>query len=158
MNFDVFEVEFDGIDKCGKDTLVQTMFKVYPNYCAYQARGLISQVAYNLLYNRDWTYSVTEGYIKNSLFIKLDVDKDDWIKRLEDSNEIEENKKRTDVDFVSDYERHKKAFDDAFDNLKNLEVSKNYQDHFLCFNTSKMTAVEIAEEIKNRLISLNKND
>lgn len=154
-NVEVFEVEFDGIDKCGKDTLVHTMFKVFPNYCAYQARGLQSQIAYSKLYNRPWNYPVTEGYIQNSLFIYLDVDEEDWLLRLRNSNEIENNKKRTDVDFVSDYAKHRKAFDDAWNDLISSELGKKYSSHFLYFNTSKMTAVEIAEAVKQQLIKLN---
>ena len=103
-NIRVFEVEFDGIDKCGKDTLVQTMFKVFPNYCAYQARGLQSQIAYSHLYDRPWNYPVTDGYKENALFVYLDVEKEDWLQRLKDTNEITNNKNRSDVDFVITFE------------------------------------------------------
>ena len=151
----VFNVEFDGIDKCGKDTLVHTMFKVFPNYCAYQSRGLLSQVAYSRLYNRSWQYPVTEGYIQNTLFVKLDVEKDDWLKRLEESNEIELNKSRTDVDFVSDYTRHNDAFDNAWIEVKNYEPAKKYEDHFVCYNTTTMSAEEIAKSDAETLKSLN---
>lgn len=154
LTFKVFNVEFEGIDKCGKDTLKQTMFKVYPNTCAYKARGILSQLAYNLLYNRDWQYHITEGYFQNSLFVYLDIDKEDWLKRLQDSNEIAENANRSDVAFVADYARHKKAFDDAWIELSSYFDSK-YALHFLRVNTSELSAEEIAELVKQRLLLLN---
>ena len=153
--FHVFNVEFDGIDKCGKDTLKQTMFKVFPNTCAYKARGILSQIAYSQLYGRNWQYCMTEGYVQNSLFVKLDVDEDDWLRRIADSNEIENNKQRSDVDFIADYKKHQSAFDLAWQYLQDLDVAKNYQDHFLCCNTTQLTAFEIANIVKQRLIDLN---
>ena len=150
-NIQVFEVEFDGIDKCGKDTLVQTMFKVFPNYCAYQARGLQSQIAYSHLYNRPWNYPVTDGYKENALFVYLDVEKEDWLQRLKDTNEIENNKNRSDVDFVEDYERHRGAFEYAW----NLMADPKYVNHFMKINTSKYSPVEIAEMVAARLKELN---
>lgn len=151
IDIGVFEVEFDGIDKCGKDTLVQTMFKVFPNYCAYQARGLLSQNAYSILYNRPWTYPVTDGYKSNSLFVYLDVEKDDWLQRLKDSNEIENNKNRSDVDFVEDYEKHRGAFEKAWDQM----FDPVYEKHFMKINTSKYNPTEIAEMVAARLKELN---
>lgn len=155
MTFNVFNVEFEGIDKCGKDTLKQEMFKVFPNVCAYKARGILSQLAYSQLYHRQWQYNISEGYIQNSLFVYLQIDKDDWLNRLQATNEIEENKQRTDVDFVSNYDIHQKAFDDAWLYLKMLDVCQKYQDHFLCCNTSQMTANDIANLVRQRLILLN---
>lgn len=155
LTFKVFNVEFDGMDKCGKETLVHTMFKVFPNYVAYQERGFLSQIAYNLLYKRDWKYLPTEGYISNSLFVKLDVEKEDWLQRLEATHEIESNKHRSDVDFVSDYERHRKAFDDGWEAMMSLDEAKGYQDHFLCLNTTGHTPEEVALKVKERLIKLN---
>jgi len=155
LTIPVFEVEFDGIDKCGKDTLVHTMFKVFPNVCAYQARGLQSQIAYSKLYGRDWSYPVTEGYVSNLLSIYLDVDEDDWIKRLKDSNEIENNKNRSDVDFVSDYKKHKDAFEYAWNTILSLDSTKNYQDHFLKINTSQYSPQQIAEIVADRIKKLN---
>lgn len=153
--FSVFNVEFEGIDKCGKDMLKQTMFKVFPNVCAYKARGILSQLAYNYLYNRNWQYTITEGYIQNSLFVKLDLYEDDWLARLKESNEIVNNKERSDVDFVADYKKHQAAFDKAWQYLCNLKIAKQYQDHFLCFNTSEQSALDIAKQVKRQLIVLN---
>ena len=155
VNISVFKAEFDGIDKSGKDTLVNEMIKIFPNYCSLHARGLISQIAYSKLYNRNWNYPFTEGYIQNTLFIYLDVDEEDWYLRLRNTNEIENNEKRSDVDFVSDYAKHRKAFDDTWNDLISSELGKKYSSHFLYFNTSKMTAVAIAEAVKRQLIKLN---
>ena len=154
----VFNVELEGIDKCGKDTIRNTMLNVFPNVCSIKARGILSQLAYERLYNRPWTYPVSEGYIKNTFIVKLDINEDDWINRLTLSNEIENNAKRSDVDFIADYKRHMQAFEDAWNYFRNLDVAKNYQDHFLCCNTSVFSAVEIANLIRLHLIKLNHLD
>ena len=152
----VFNVELEGIDKCGKDTLRNTLLSVFPNVCSIKARGILSQLAYQQLYNRPWSYPVTEGYIRNTLIVKLDVDKEDWFNRLKASNEIENNAKRSDVDFVADYDRHTKVFEDAWNYLRSLDITKDYQDHFICFNTSKQSVLEIAAQITQHLVYLNK--
>ena len=152
----VFNVEFEGIDKCGKDTLRDTMLGVFPNICTYKARGVLSQYAYSRLYNRPWVYSMSEGYIKNTLIVYLDVSsEEDWLNRLKTTNEIEFNNTRTDVNFISDYTKHRDAFIYAFQYLKNLDISQEYQDHFLYLDTSKLNALEIANIVKQRLIMLN---
>lgn len=156
MDFNVFNVEFDGIDKSGKDTLVKEMIKIFPNHCMIKSRGLLSQVAYSQLYNRSWDYLYTEGYIKNTLFIKLDVQHDDWYKRLQETNEIENNKNRPDVDFVSDYKRHRDAFENAWVDIQNSDAAKNYKDHFICYDTSTMSAEDIAKSVVDVLKNLNK--
>jgi hypothetical protein len=78
MKLDVFNVEFDGIDKCGKDTIWRTMISYHQNRYIYDARGILSQLAYAKLFNRDYEYKYTEGYFENTLVVYLTVDKDDW--------------------------------------------------------------------------------
>lgn len=151
----VFNVELEGIDKCGKDTVRKAILEVFPNICSYKARGILSQLAYERLYNRPWSYPVTEGYLKNTLIVKLDVYEKDWRERLDFTDEIAFNASRSDVDFVSDYLRHTTAFNEAWDYLRNLDIAKNYQDHFMRCNTSLLTDFEIAQQIKQRVIELN---
>lgn len=152
----VFNVEFEGIDKCGKDTLRNTMLSVFPNICSYKARGVLSQYAYSKLYNRPWVYNMSEGYIRNTLIVYLDVsNEEDWFNRLKSTNEIEFNNTRTDVNFISDYTKHRDAFIYAFQYLKNLDICQEYQDHFLYLDTSKLDILEIANAVKQRLIMLN---
>lgn len=152
----VFNVEFEGIDKCGKDTLRNEMLSVFPNICSYKARGVLSQYAYQSLYHRPWNYRVTEGYFHNTLIVFLDVsNEDDWLARLAATNEIESNDHRTDVDFVADYNKHRNAFIDAFNYLKSLDIAKDYQDHFLYCDTSLYSIKEIAHTVRQRLIDLN---
>lgn len=42
MKYKVFNVEFDGIDKCGKDSVMKQMFSVVPNKYIPKARGILS--------------------------------------------------------------------------------------------------------------------
>ena len=152
----VFNVEFEGIDKCGKDTVRDTMLGVFPNICSLKARGILSQYAYSRLYNRPWIYDVTEGYIKNTLIVYLDVSsEEDWLERLKATNEIEFNNSRSDVNFISDYTKHRNAFIYAFQLLKSLDISQDYQDHFLYLDTSRLSQLEIANIVKQRLVMLN---
>lgn len=151
----VFNIELEGIDKCGKDAIRETMLSVFPNICSYKARGILSQLAYERLYHRPWSYPVTEGYIKNTLIVKLDVNKNDWLDRLRLTNEIENNLNRSDVDFIADYEKHQAAFNDAWQYLLNLDICQQYQDHFLRCNTSMLTKQDIAKMIKQRIMRLN---
>lgn len=156
LNINVFNVEFEGIDKCGKDTLRNTMLSVFPNICSYKARGALSQLAYQKLYNRSWQYNITEGYIQNTLIVYLDVsDEQDWLNRLSHTNEVEVNNNRADVDFVADYRKHRAAFQEAWQELKSSAIAKKYQDHFLYFDTSVYDQQEIAQQVKQRLIELN---
>ena len=46
MKFKVFNVEFDGMDKAGKDSIMAQIFSAAPNKYISNARGLLTQVAY----------------------------------------------------------------------------------------------------------------
>ena len=97
------------------------MLSVFPNICSYKARGALSQLAYQKLYNRSWQYNITDGYIQNTLIIYLDVsDEQDWLNRLSHTNEVEVNNNRADVDFVVDYRKHRAAFQEAWQELPNF--------------------------------------
>lgn len=140
MKYKVFNIEFEGIDKCGKDYIVQYFLKYCPNIYTPKARGIISQLVYTKMYGRNDDYLVNEGYLNNTLFVYLDVDKEDWQIRCKLTNEPN-----------TDYEKSKSAFDAEFSELEKY-VNK-YQ--ILKCNTSKMTPFEIVQEVKKRLNLLN---
>lgn len=149
----VFNVEFDGIDKSGKDSIMHQIFAVAPNKYIPKARGLISQFAYADLYNRNIDYEVTKGYFDNTLFVLLTVDEDDWNCRCKLSGEHEKNKFRSDMEAAVEYESNSRVFEDAYDKLLNMYDDKS---HFMKFNTSKTTPFQIITEVVNRLEELNK--
>ena len=122
MNYKVFNIEFEGIDKCGKDTIVQYFLKYCPNIYTPKARGVISQIAYTKMFGRNDNYQVNDGYLENTLFVFLDVDKRDWEIRCKLTNEPH-----------IDYEQSTKEFIDAFDYVRERLNDNN---HFMFFNTS----------------------
>jgi len=154
MKYKVFNVEFDGIDKAGKDSIMHQIFAVAPNKYIPKSRGLLSQIAYSNLYNRDYEYEITEGYIENTLFVLLEVDEDDWNVRCKLTGEHEKNKSRSDMEAEVVYSSNKEAFRDAFAYLVN-KYGEKYGDHFMMFNTSNETPIKIIKEVVKRLEELN---
>ena len=143
-NIKVFNIEFDGIDRCGKDTVKSQIWYLAPGMYLPRARGLISQIAYAKLYNRDVNYDIDIGYTENTLFVLLDVDEDDWNIRCKLTNE-------PDFDFT--YTEMREAFMFAIQYLKNYF---NIPDkRILVFNTTQMTSFNIAKEVTTRLEQLN---
>lgn len=156
MKYKVFNVEFDGIDKTGKDSIMHQIFAVAPNKYIPKARGLISQVAYADLYKRDAEYLVSDGYIENTLFVLLTVNEDDWNVRCKLTGEHEKNKSRSDMEAAVVYESNMQAFLKAYARLTN-KYGDRYGDHFMIFNTSEMTPFQIITKVVERLEELNKD-
>ena len=143
-NVKVFNIEFDGIDKCGKDTVKSQIWYFTPGMYLPRARGLISQLAYAKLYKRDVNYDIERGYVMNTLFVLLEVDKQDWEIRCKLTNEPS-------LDFT--YEEMTQAFKLALYELK--ERFNVPEDRILVFNTSEYTSYTIASIITTHLESLN---
>lgn len=143
MKLKVFNIELDGIDKCGKDSVRPYVFYLEPGKYLCRARGLISQIAYSKLYKRDILWD-GEDYAKSTLFVLLEVDKKDWEIRCKLTNE-------PNTGFT--YEEMTQAFKLALYELKErFNVPEN---HILVFNTSEYTPYAIADEIKTHLEYLN---
>lgn len=143
MKLKVFNIELDGIDKCGKDSVRPYVFYLEPGKYLCRARGLISQIAYAKLYKRNIEWDGAD-YAKNTLFVLLEVDKQDWEIRCKLTNE-------PNTGFT--YEEMTQAFKLALYELKErFDVPEN---HILVFNTSEYTPYTIADEIKTHLEYLN---
>ena len=143
MKLKVFNIELDGIDKCGKDSVRPYVFYLEPGKYLCRARGLISQIAYAKLYKRNIEWDGTD-YAKNTLFVLLEVNKHDWEIRCKLMNE-------PNTGFT--YEEMTQAFKLALYELKErFDVPEN---HILMFNTSEYTPYVIADEIKTHLEYLN---
>lgn len=143
MKLKVFNIELDGIDKCGKDSVRPYVFYLEPGKYLCRARGLISQIAYAKLYKRDIKWDGAD-YAKNTLFVLLEVDKQDWEIRCKLTNEQS-------TGFT--YEEMTQAFKLALYELKErFNVPEN---QILVFNTSEYTPYTIADEIKTHLEYLN---
>lgn len=150
----VFNVEFDGIDKCGKDSVQKQIHSVAPNKYTTRARGLLSQIAFAKMFSRDYDYVFTDGYIDNTLFVYLTVDEDDWKVRCDLTHEHEINKGRADVEGEIKYKPSVEAFDFAFDLVKS-KAGAERAGHFMVFNTSKMTPIAVIKAVVQRLEELN---
>lgn len=143
MKLKVFNIELDGIDKCGKDSVRPYVFYLEPGKYLCRARGLISQITYAKLYKRNIEWDGAD-YAKNTLFVLLEVDKQDWEIRCKLTNE-------PNTGFT--YEEMTQAFKLALYELKErFDVPEN---HILVFNTSEYTPYAIADEIKTHLEYLN---
>lgn len=143
MKLKVFNIELDGIDKCGKDSVRPYVFYLEPGKYLCRARGLVSQIAYAKLYKRDIEWDGVD-YTKNTLFVLLEVDKQDWEIRCKLTNE-------PNTGFT--YEEMTQAFKLALCELeKRFDIPEN---QILVFNTSEYTPYAIADEIKTHLEYLN---
>ena len=143
MKLKVFNIELDGIDKCGKDSVRPYVFYLEPGKYLCRARGLISQIAYAKLYKRDIEWNAAY-YAKNTLFVLLEVNKQDWEIRCKLTNEPS-------LDFT--YEEMTQAFKLALYELK--ERFNVPEDRILVLNTSANTPYAIAKEITTHLEYLN---
>ena len=143
MKLKVFNIELDGIDKCGKDSVRPYVFYLEPGKYLCRARGLISQIAYAKLYKRNIEWDGAD-YAKNTLFVLLEVNKHDWEIRCKLTNE-------PNTGFT--YEEMTQAFKLALYELK--ERFNVLENQILVFNTSEYTPYTIADKIKTHLEYLN---
>lgn len=120
-------IQIDGVDKTGKDLILNYVNELSNHKYVIQSRGLISQIAYSKKFKRHYKYSFDD--YKNTLFIYLVADPKDLQIRHRLTNEPR-------IDILSDIE--------LFDNVVN-EYSKKYS--IFKFNTSIETPYEIALEI-----------
>lgn len=148
-SFKVFNIEFDGIDKCGKDTIMKQIFSIAPNLYIPKSRGLLSQIAYSHIYERGYEYKVSDGYLDNTLFVLLDVDEEDWKIRCDISGEHLNNRYRTDMEDDVEYKSNTEGFNFAYNYLKDLGA------HIIRYNTSEMTPYRIIKNVILMLDALN---
>ena len=118
---------FDGIDKCGKDTIAKYFDYINRGRFIVKSRGIMSLWAYNKLYARNRQYNIDES---TTLNVYLTVNYEDWKIRCKMNNEP-----------IIDYDSNVKVFDDIYDELLNKNVT------ILKFDTSTMTQYEIAKAI-----------
>lgn len=117
----------EGIDKTGKDTIQQYIYRLKKGRYAVYNRGNISNAAYDKIFNRN--EYIERDLPNNFLYILLTVDPDDLKIRFEINNEPE-----------IDREYHAKVFYETFYRL----TEGHYR---LEFNTSELTAYNIAKQV-----------
>ena len=117
----------EGIDKTGKDTIQQYIYRLKKGRYAVYNRGNISNAAYDKIFNRN--EYIDRDLPNNFLYILLTVDPEDLKIRFEINNEPE-----------IDREYHAKVFYETFYRL----TEGHYR---LEFNTSELTAYNIAKQV-----------
>lgn len=117
----------EGIDKTGKDTIQQYIYRLKKGRYAVYNRGNISNAAYDKIFNRN--EYIERDLPNNFLYILLTVDPEDLKIRFEINNEPE-----------IDREYHAKVFYETFYRL----TEGHYR---LEFNTTELTAYNIAKQV-----------
>lgn len=135
-----YQLCIDGIDKAGKDVLLSEIDTLSNHKYSINSRGLMSNIAYSIIYNRNYEFDLSE--YKNVITIYLTVDKKDWIARCKATKEKDVAEK--------DYEKHCMAFELACEYMckNNLSVIE-------C-NSSEFTPYMIAKAIIKYLDKINK--
>lgn len=118
----------DGIDKVGKELIRNYVNILGKYYYVLNDRGLISNIAYAKLYNRNYVYDLAN--YKDILFVCLTVDKEDWQVRCKLTNEPK-----------IDYEKNVEVYQETINYLRNNGIK------IVEYNTSEMTPYCIAKRI-----------
>lgn len=131
-----FTISLEGIDKAGKGLILNYLKHIGKYKYVILDRGLVSNIVFSEIYGRDYQYD-REQY-KNVVFVYLTVDVEDWLVRCKMSNEPT-------IDFRLNQLLFKRAIDEfKQDGFKVLE-----------YNTTKMTAYQIAKNIIDQVEELN---
>lgn len=130
-------VVLDGIDKTGKDLISHYVFELSEKRYLCYARGLMSMIAYNDLFNRPYLYECEKQ--TGVLNVLLTVKYDDWKIRCKVTNEPS-----------LDFEAHTKAFEKA-----RLELVAAGQ-FVPIFDTSEYSPYQIAKKIVEIMTKLNR--
>ena len=77
-------VQIDGVDKTGKDMLVQYITRMSNHKYVIQARGIVSQIAYSKIYGRNYEYDlrnyendvINAGKIANKIYVLTNTQDD----------------------------------------------------------------------------------
>jgi hypothetical protein len=132
----IHNIAFEGMDKTGKDIIYQ--YVKYLGNCQYilMDRGIISNVTYARIYNRNYNYDINQ--FKDWLLVYLYCDENDWNIRCKLSNEPKIN-----------YQEHLKEFNNTVDYFKNNNFN------VLTINTSHITPYDAALLILKEINHLN---
>ena len=133
-------IEIEGIDKTGKDTLAKYIDYLSGRKYVINVRGILSQIAYSKIYNRNYDYDKNIEGNKGTIIILLHANMDDLNVRYKITNEPDIDKSRD-----------MKVFDDTATYLRQqgIEVWE--------YNTSCKTPYMIAKEILSCIDAINDN-
>lgn len=135
----------DGIDRTGKDTLHKYIERLSNFRYVINTRGILTQIAYNLKFDRGYTYDLDE--YKNDVIIYLTAEPDDLEVRFKMTGEPKLNANKT---LKEGIEEDIDLFNGIIYSLK----EKGYT--VLEYNTSFTTPYRIALDIIDELNELEK--
>ena len=135
--FKIDTIILEGVDKTGKDTLVQYIDKVCNHKYAVYQRGNISNNAYAKIFNRQ-TYNYNMSH--NALYVLLSADAEDLKIRFKITNEPN-----------IDIKTHLEVFEDTF-----AEMTKGC--YTAKYNTSELTPYKIAKSIVDFVDNINEQN
>ena len=133
-------IHIDGCDKVGKDTIRDLLVKKSKGSYLVIVRSFISQLAYNLIYQRKaecvdffWDRFIDADVNSREFFVHVVADKNVVSKRFIKHNE-------QDLD-IEDYESHRFYFSSIVDNARRLGIK------ILEIDTTNATPEETVREI-----------
>lgn len=129
MMYKYWNIEIDGIDRVGKNTLAPYLTFLSNYRFAIKPRGLLTQLVYSKKFNRSHTYEYT-SYKEHTVIVLLYADEEDLKERFWNTNE------KT-IDMTYDM----KMFNDAANEL----IANKFK--VLKYNTSHITHYDIAKDI-----------
>lgn len=129
----IHEIVIEGIDKTGKDSLLPYLESLGNYYYIINVRGLLSQLAYNDLYHREYEYEIPD--LSHILFVLLDSDDKDLDIRFKITNEPEINRRA-----------NREAFNKAASFLEN-----RYNANILRINTTEVTPYQASSMILDNI-------
>lgn len=132
-----YRITIDGVDKTGKDLLLQYVVRLSNHRFVIQARGLLSQLAYSKIYERDYSYDLTQ--YKNDVIFYLKGNLEDLTIRHKITNEPK-------IDIENDI----KIFDDTAKYLRDNGII------VIELDTSEHTPYQNAKKIIETIDSLEK--
>ena len=135
--FKIDTIILEGVDKTGKDTLVQYIDKICNHKYAVYQRGNISNNAYAKIFNRKiYNYNMYH----NVLYVLLTADIEDLKIRFKITNEPN-----------IDIKTHLEVFEDTF-----TEMTKGC--YTVKYNTSELTPYKIAKSIVDLVDNINEQN
>lgn len=135
-----YVVSLEGVDKAGKSSLIPYLARMSNYTLNILDRGPITNIVWNKIQNRDATYDMEMW--KNTLFVKLNVDINDWKIRCSIHNE---------PPMPLSFDQMNAEYDQVFSRLKSEGFKTT------SFDTSTTTIHQIAIAIINKLDELNKS-
>ena len=129
-----FCVEFEGVDRSGKELVRKYVDQLGKHKYVLMDRGLLSNIAYAELYDRDDTYEYDLTQFKDWTIVYLEVNEEDWKIRCKLTNEIP-------IDYKANIEVFEKA----------IKVVEAAGIKVLRYNTSLNTPYIIAKDVLKHL-------